>query len=535
MNLRHTCLILALVLGMGSFEALAQRGKSRKSSRSFRAKKLLVQNKLKKIKKLYRTGHITVKDLWQEINQIELDPSTKLSSSDKNVIAQLKANLFFTDRYYLLALMQATQVLKAARDPYAKKWRSLWEIVHRASQKVSAQYLVEELARTIKLGDKLPPFYGNDWYYILGNSYLSKNQKAKALKFFRRVSLKSKYFIASRYQISLIHLEQKDPKNAEIALKTIISQYEKKGDDLSADERTILDYAYMAMARLHYEYQNFLYSVRFYRKIPKSSPLYYEALFEQSWSLFLSGNTNHALGSLYGVGSSFFKDEFNPEAEILEAIVYFWLCRYDESRYALVRFMTKHEDAVAGLDSFLQSIRLNNERAFQLFEDLISGVTSESLGIRRNVLLTAANKDTMLRVRNQYVSVMEERNRLRAKGVFGSQTGTSAELRRLDKIETFLRNELGKVYKDELIALNDQYKEFHGQAQFLQLELLMSEKEQILGRELHSGSKVYTKKFKDNIRNWGDGSQSWEEKKGEFWWDEIGFHIVKAESKCIAD
>lgn len=532
MNLRRCCLIVALTLFVGPVETQAR---SKKKSRSFRAKTLLVQKKLKRIKKLYRTGNITVKDLWKDINQIELDPSTKLTKADQNDIAQLKATLFFTDRYYLLALMQATNVLKAVKNPYASRWRSLWEIVHRASKKVAAQYLVEDLARSIKLGEKLPPFYGNDWYYVLGNSYLSKNKKNKALKYYRRVSLSSKYFIASRYQISLIHLELKDPKNAEIALKTIISQYEKKQDSLTEDEKTILDYANIAMARLHYEYQNFLYSVRFYRKIPKSSPLYYDALFEQSWSLFLSGNTNHALGSLYGVGSSFFKDEFNPEAEILEAIVYFWLCRYDESRYALYRFMTKHEKAVAGLDSFLQSIRLNNERAFQLFEDLISGVSSESLGIRRNVLLTAANKDTMLRVRNQYVSIMEERERLRAKGVFGSQTGTSQELRRLDKIETFLRNELGRVYKDELIALNDQYKEFHGQAQFLQLELLMSEKEQILGRELHSGSKVYTKKFKDNIKNWGEGAQSWEEKKGEFWWDEIGFHIVKAQSKCIAD
>lgn len=526
-------IVVTIFFSLFDWNLALSRSKKKKNKKKHQSS--LIERSIRIYKGRYRNGDITVSEFWQKLNDLEVKNATKLKKKDRNSIDQLKTALLYTDKYHLLSIFHAARILKNVKNPFDKKLYNLWKILYSVSDEVSAQYLVEDLAIKLKSFKNLPPFFKNDWYYILGNAYLERSKPNKSLANFRKISLKSKYFLPSQFQIAIINLQKNKTKKAEIALNTIISQGEKNRSSLTSEQKLILDYSYSALARLHYASQNFLTSVRYYRKIPKNSPLYYDSLFEQSWSLFLSGNTNHSLGTLYGVGSTFFKDEFNPEAEILEAIIYFWLCRYTESRYALFRFMKNYEKAVSGLDSFLKSKRINNERAFQLFEDLISGVSSDSLGIQRNVLLTAANKDTMLIARSQYVAVMEERQRLRSSGIFGNRSGIGDELRQLDAIEKILRERLGETYKNELIDLNDQFKELHGQAQFLQLELLMSEKDHILGKELHAESKVYSKNFQDNLKSWGENSQSWEDKKGEFWWDEIGYHIVKAKSECLVN
>ena len=96
-----------------------------------------------------------------------------------------------------------------------------------------------------------------------------------------------------------------------------------------------------------------------------------------------------------------------------------------------------------------------------------------------------------------------------------------------------IKNRLGRIFIQEIKEEKSIYEELYSQAQFLYLELLMSEKEQIMGRELHKGGKL-AQAGANEIRGWGLDTQSWKGgNKGEFWWDEVGFHIVDVENKCI--
>ena len=60
----------------------------------------------------------------------------------------------------------------------------------------------------------------------------------------------------------------------------------------------------------------------------------------------------------------------------------------------------------------------------------------------------------------------------------------------------------------------------------------MSQKEQLLGRELHKDSKITNTPSARPLKDWGKELQSWEDGKDEYWWDEIGFHIVATQSNC---
>jgi hypothetical protein len=250
----------------------------------------------------------------------------------------------------------------------------------------------------------------------------------------------------------------------------------------------------------------------------------------------MAGYPNHALGAIHSIESPFFAQVFNPEGQILKSIVYYWMCRYEDSRTALADFMDKHSVAVESLGTFLDRQQLGEEAGYQLFENLISGVSGDALGIPREVLVTAAEKDTMMHVRDQFAAVIEERSRLEAKGIFGSKKGVTKPMEYMDRWVAALRGDIGKKFVAELRAMKSDYERLYDQAQFLYVELLMSEKEQILGKELHASNKISKVSMKQNVSGWGRKTQSWaaDSEKNEFWWDEVGFYIYRVEPMCTA-
>ena len=85
----------------------------------------------------------------------------------------------------------------------------------------------------------------------------------------------------------------------------------------------------------------------------------------------------------------------------------------------------------------------------------------------------------------------------------------------------------------ELKAMKKTFDRLYDQAQFLYIELLMSEKEQILGRELHASSKLTEGNSERKVKGWGKKTVAWDvDEKNEFWWDEVGYHIYDIEPKC---
>ncbi len=98
-----------------------------------------------------------------------------------------------------------------------------------------------------------------------------------------------------------------------------------------------------------------------------------------------------------------------------------------------------------------------------------------------------------------------------------------------------LREDIGIRLKNELMAMKKDYERLYDQGQFLYVELLMSKKDQLLGKELHSEGKINKVTQMDNIRGWGKKTQSWaSDDKQEYWADELGFHIYRIEPMCVA-
>ena len=492
-----------------------------------------VESRIADLKTKYRSGDINDRRMWQELAAFSTQDQS-ISQQTRAEILQTQAYLVKEAGYPILSAQFAAAALTTAANPLQKEMLPTWSTLAAVSKTRSVQDTLIALAGTLDLSGVKVPEFGNDWYYFVGNAADRRGEKERALNAYSHLAISDRYFMPARYQLAMIQLERNHHKDAEAALKSILYPETTAFSPLKGQTKTdIENYSKLALARIAYERQDFLESIRMYRLVDRDSPVFYDALFEQSWAFFMGGYPNHALGALFSVESPFFAQEFNPEATMLRAIAQYWLCRYDDSRGALADFMDHHSKAVEAVSAFLERKQLREETAYQLFENFITGVSEEALGIPKAILDTAARKDSMLLVRDEYAAAIAERERLLSKGIFGSKDNLSRSLEFSGGVVDGLRRDLGSTYLEELRALKEQYDQLYAQAKFLYLELLMSEKEQLLGRELHASTKITQVDMRRDVAGWGRKLQSWgPSDKGEFWWDEVGFYISRVEPMC---
>lgn len=482
----------------------------------------------------FRKGELSEQQVWVETARIA-EGAANYSRAEKVRILQTQSQLLMRDRYSVLAAIYAAQAIKLSGNPFDAVVEPSWSVLKQVSEQEPIQNFMESLAETLVLDKNSAPGFDTDWYYYVGNYLTRLNRYPDAIAAYAKVKLTDRYYFPAKFHEATALVQQEKLEDAAMALQKIL--YSTSQDLSNLDEKSreeMSNMARLALGRIYFEQKEFEKSFRAYRAVTKNSPRFYDALFEQSWAFFMGGYPNHALGAIHSIESPFFKDRDNPEATMLKSIVYFWMCRYEESRAALTDFNEKYDKSIAGLGYFLNRNRLTDESAYDLFENYISGVSSESLGIPRELLATAATQDAMMQVRDQYASVLEEKRRLTASGVFRTRQAIEGPMKHLENWEQSLKKELGSRFLKEVMAFRDTYDRLHDQAQFLEVELLMSQKEQILGKELHASNKIAKVSPQKRLSGWGkNNSLSWSaEDKEEFWWDEVGYYIYQVEPTC---
>lgn len=491
-----------------------------------------LDKKFDESRKTYRLADRDSGQLWAELESFD-SRINELSKENQISLLQTQASILLQAGYPYVSALYSAEALRKAGDPLQARLRPSWMALWQASQKRQMQSLLEDLAFNLKGVTQAPPGFANSWFYYDGNAEQNKGDAKGAIADYEKLRINDYHFLSAKYQTAMIHLANERTKPAELALKTMLNSAAQTMAPLPESSlKEMANYAKLALARLYYENKQFKNSVVFFRAVDRDSKLFYDALFEQSWAFFMAGYPNHSLGALHGAESPFFKDVFNPEVPILRAITYYWMCRYDDSRLALADFSKRHAEAVESLDDFLSKKRLSPETAYQLFEDYISGVSPQTLGIPKNVLESAATEDSMLLLRDQYAGIVAESDRMENQGVYASRK-TAKATEALNKQLKAFRSAIGEQYIVELQSLKKHFERLNDQAQFLYVELLMSEKEQLLGRELHASTKIDRITQKKNISVWGDKNQSWGDNRlNEFWWDEVGFYIYDVQPMC---
>lgn len=539
MKSNKTSFLLLLALGLSTPMVSAKPKAKSTKTQTLRAKAAPVNNPQSPLNRSFRTtieqfrkGELQKKAMWDALQPFETSAG-ELSEDNLLAMHQVKAQILFLAGYPLLAAEFAAKALALPTEPFGENHQALWRILWTITKARPIHYVMDEIAGKIGTLDGQPPEFGTNWFYTLGNAYSNQGAVDLAKAAYDKVVMQDRYFLASQYQLALLSIRQGKAEEAETYLKAILNPTAQDLADLKPVEiAEMINFARMALGRLYYQEQRFMESAQQYRMVRKNSKLFYDSLFEQSWALFLAGSMKHGLGTLYSVHSPYFETRFNPEAKVLESMIFYWMCRYEDARTSLAEFSDQHSEAIESLSVFLDRQRLSPETAYQLFENMISGVSGAAIGIPLNVLQTSAESDSMMLARDQYASVIEEISALDTYGIYGDLKNNDSYRSILIARSASLRLQIGSRFLDELRALKEHFDELFSQSQFLYLELLMSQKEQLLGRELHAESKATKVTDKDAFAGWSRKTQSWQDSKYEYWWDEIGFQIIDVEPEC---
>lgn len=137
----------------------------------------------------------------------------------------------------------------------------------------------------------------------------------------------------------------------------------------------------------------------------------------------------------------------------------------------------------------------------------------------------------MMFLRSQYADILQESERLK-KFSAGKRVDTNRAQDYLRRLTKSMQIDIGREFSDQLMLIKQNYEVYYEQAQFLYVELLMSEKDHLLGKELHADSKITTVSSA-NVKGWGKTDYSWKDGVGkEYWWDEVGHFVYRAKPAC---
>lgn len=465
----------------------------------------------------HKSKKLSTLELWKFLSRQRIE---KMDRKTKAYYFSVLSG-FMEKKYPVASALYAYDALSAIQRPMKISIKK----IDRVASRYHLNHMMDELVTTYSESTRV-----KSWKYYYGISLEKKNNIRDAVKTFKSIPKNSRHYWPAQYRIALILVDQ--GRNNQ-ALKILLKmRKEVVGGDFSDTEETrLVDLSSLTAARIFYEEKKFLQSIKLYRSISRDGLWFQDALSEQAWAFFMSGHPNHALGALHGAGSPFF-DTYRPEDHVLQAISYFWMCRYDQSRIALQSFIDNDRKVIVKLKTWLSKRRVSPMSAYRLFEDVLAGVSSSSLELPRPLLQSAMNQPSMMAIRSQLADALEERNRMQKDKIFKSTRNQS--IRRIMNWEKSLKQELGRQFITELKSLEKEYDGLNQQVDFLMVELLMSEADQVLGKELHSSLKFDNVSRRLKVQGWGRvNNQSWaSDNKGEYWWDEVGYYIYQENSAC---
>lgn len=175
--------------------------------------------------------------------------------------------------------------------------------------------------------------FQDEFNYVLGEFFYDFANYQRALKHFEAVSETSPDAARALYLTGLVQVRYKMYKSAVENLQKAINVAEATRAD-----KAVIDLAFMALARIAYESENYDAAIFYYKKVPRESVRAGTVFYELAWTYLMKGDYSRALGAFHALHSSFFSQTFYPELWILEARSYGDLCRYDRAEKALAMF-----------------------------------------------------------------------------------------------------------------------------------------------------------------------------------------------------
>ncbi|MBT9559797.1 MAG: hypothetical protein IV100_27455, partial [Myxococcales bacterium] len=281
----------------------------------------------------------------------------------------------------------------------------------------------------------------------------------------------------------------------------------------------------LALARIFYTIQKFDTAIKYYDMIPEYSDDWLESLMEVSWAYYQTERFGRALGNLHTLNSPYFEEEFYPESRVLEAVILYSTCHYDDTLASVNTFIKGYRDLFKELDEQLKVPRDPNQFYGWLARLSKSG-TDISPRLKR--IFNAALADKNLgRSFGFILSLNDEIDALKKLSQNATLTGFAAALiNEVTSFRSLVIGEAGSLARSRLESIRDELRAHLADGLKVRFETLKAQE-----KAINTDEKSVT----------GDGDvaagdidrehQYWPF-KGEYWRDELDSYTVGIVSVC---
>lgn len=416
---------------------------------------------------------------------------------------------------------------------YARKMRDYLAIQRAMPGDLATIERLATAPESVFKGDDIPEIR-----YLIGRSHFDAREFDKAIEVLSTITPKGgEFYLKARYLIGVTYVVRNQAKPALEAFKDVL-RFEKivGSPGYYADYR---EKAYMALGRLFYSLaanaetsakQTSTYETagRYYDQVQEGSSLWLDSLFELGWTYFHLKRLDRVLGQLHTLNSPYFEDRYYPEARVLEALILFRTCRFNEVLVVVARFLRDYRPLRKELDAQLGGDRTDAEFYWYL-ASLASDKESLSVSLRR--IFNAALNDRELQRVFKLVSKLgaEQEGLAKLKRNTNATAYAQALSDDLGRVRNVMISEAGSMARRRLSRVREDLTEIIRQGLRIKYEALRARRNSI-NDEVRTAM-AETAAAANDPREEDDEHVVWEF-DGSYWRDELGGYTYDVETRC---
>jgi tetratricopeptide (TPR) repeat protein len=301
--------------------------------------------------------------------------------------------------------------------------------------------------------------------------------------------------------------------------------------DKESATTNVWEVANLNLGRTYYAIGNFERAIEHFEATPRSSPLWFESLYEAAWAYFRIGRLSGALSHLQTVDSPFFDNVYHPDATLLRTLLFYYLCKYVDGQVMLNEFTTEHYAIAKDLDKAISAADKDPGKLFDSLYAWKSARKEGGIALPESVKQFFATDESLLRI-GDYVAGIDAEMASIGRGRTGWERSSlrrdldAALIARKDGATSGKGREVLARLRGMHITLGGHL----GNAELYKIEMITAEKN------------IYDAAYRGNLmekmakrgldRSVPEGYRYWPF-EGEYWIDEIGWYEVNTINECL--
>ena len=512
-----------------SSEILIAKKNVRKSSRKLppkrrRTRRVSRPSELSQALALAKAGKY--EEASQKLFKLSVSPRYK---NQRNQIKYILGLMLYQMKFNQLSAFQFITVIKNSDKKYL---RQSLEKLSLAADALGDDTLLNYAISRVDVR-RFPKANRDILYYRIGEYQLRAKDYSRAASSFKQVGRASHKFTNAKYLEALAYAEQNQVKQAIDAFNDL---YDSRANQEVTDPARVS--AQVGLARAYYQGKQWDRSIEIYREVPRDTEIWHDTLFESSWAMLRSGRFRSALSNFQTLHSEFYEDFYLPESLLLRAIVYLYICKYDEMEKVLNLFNKIYLPVYKGSKQYLTNVK----SATKYYDDVTSMMAE--FFAKGDQLDKSKFELPFIVGRKLYKEGDVQRGRLYIQKV-------EAELQRLQQMPSDWRNssigkygervlttrldkakkQLGRKLRRHLVDVRNDLFDLFEQEGFIRFEMINGKKEilkkRVAGKNLPKMALDEATERDYFVQN---GYQYWPF-QGEFWLDELGnYHYLGTQS-----